>query len=210
MGLKATAGDRRYLNHELPPTVRTTVDSPPCYSRRMSAENLPEVWLRGALEGYAPIIMPAAHALVQVREDLLRLAETVPPEHVWVRPGGAASIGFHIRHTGGALDRLLTYARGEILSDAQRHGLQAEEDPGHPPVPLAVLVSQGLAAVDRALLQLRSTDVSRVFDGRRVGRAALPSTVLGLIVHAAEHSTRHMGQALTTARILRGVTAGSI
>ena len=62
----------------------------------MADENLPEVWLRGALDGYAPVIMPAAHALLQVREDLLRLADTVPPEHVWARPGGAASIGFHI------------------------------------------------------------------------------------------------------------------
>ena len=173
----------------------------------MSARSLPEVWLRGPLEGYAPVVMPAAHALLQVREDLLRLADTVPPEHVWMRPGGAASIGFHIRHTGGALDRLLTYARGEALSDVQQQDLQAEEEPGHPPVPLTALVGQATAAVDRGLIQLRATDVSGVFDRRRVGRAGLPSTVLGLIVHAAEHSTRHMGQALTTARILRG-TAG--
>ena len=112
----------------------------------MSQPTLPEVWLRGALEGYAPIVMPAAHALLQVREDLARLADTVPPEHVWMRPGGAASIGFHIRHTGGALDRLLTYARGETLSDAQRRDLQTEEEPGQPPVPLAALVGQATAA----------------------------------------------------------------
>lgn len=172
----------------------------------MSAENLPEVWLRGALEGYAPVVMPAAHALLQVREDLARLAATVPPEHVWMRPGGAASIGFHIRHTGGALDRLLTYARGDSLSEAQRRDLQAEEEPGRPPVPLAALVGQATTVVDRGLLQLRATDGSRVFEERRVGRAGLPSTVLGLIVHAAEHSTRHIGQALTTARILRGTS----
>jgi uncharacterized damage-inducible protein DinB len=97
-----------------------------------------------------------------------------------------------------------------MLSDAQRHDLQTEEEPGHPPVPLAALVGQSTAAVDRGLLQLRATDASRMFDGRRVGRAGLPSTVLGLIVHAAEHSTRHMGQALTTARILRGTTGGAI
>ena len=33
---------------------------------------------------------------------------------------------------------------------------------------------------------------------------AAAGAVLGLLVHAAEHSTRHMGQALTTARILEG------
>jgi hypothetical protein len=172
--------------------------------------SLPEVWLRGPLEGYAPVVMPAAHALLQVREDLSRLADSVPPEHVWARPGGAASIGFHIRHTGGALDRLLTYARGEALSATQRHDLQGEEDPGLPPVPLAALVSRATDAVDRALAQLQATDPERVFDDRRVGRAGLPSTVLGLIVHAAEHSTRHMGQALTTARILHGTSGDAI
>jgi hypothetical protein len=176
----------------------------------MAAESLPEVWLRGPLEGYAPVLMPAAHALLQVREDLARLADLVPPEHVWLRPGGAASIGFHIRHTGAALDRLLTYARGEALTDAQRRDLQAEEDPGHPPVPLAALVGQAIGAVDRGLAQLRATEEARVFDDRSVGRAGLPSTVLGLIVHAAEHSTRHVGQALTTARILRGTAGGAI
>jgi hypothetical protein len=175
----------------------------------MNPPTLPEVWLRGALEGYAPIVMPAAHALLQVREDLARLADTVPPEHVWMRPGGAASIGFHVRHTGGALDRLLTYARGETLSEAQRHSLQTEEEPGRPPVPLTALVDQTRETIDRSLAQLRSTDASRAFDERRVGRAGLPSNVLGLIVHAAEHSTRHMAQALTTARILRG-TPGAI
>jgi hypothetical protein len=176
----------------------------------MSADTLPEVWLRGPVEGYAPVLMPAAHALLQVREDLARLADSVPPEQVWMRPGGAASIGFHIRHTGGALDRLLTYARGEALTDEQRHELQTEEEPGRPPVPLAALVGQAIAAVDRALAQLRTTDAARVFDHRSVGRAGLPSTILGLIVHAAEHSTRHVGQALTTARILRGTAGGAI
>src|SRR6185436_1745184 len=120
----------------------------------------PEVWLRGPLHDYHPLVMPVAHSLLQVREDLAWLERTVMPEHVWARPGGAASIGFHIRHTGGALDRLLTYARGEGLSDAQRHDLQTEEEPGHPPVPLAALVGQATAAVDRGLMQLRATDVA--------------------------------------------------
>lgn len=170
----------------------------------MSTVDLPEVWLRGALEGYSPVVMPAAHALLQVREDLERLARTVPPELVWARPGGAASIGFHVRHTGGALDRLLTYARGEALSEAQLQALRSEGEPGDPPVGVEALVAEALREVDRALDQLRATVPDRVFDERRVGRAGLPSTVLGLIVHAAEHSTRHVGQAITTALILKG------
>jgi hypothetical protein len=171
----------------------------------MSTPTLPEVWLRGPLDEYPPVVMPAAHALLQVREDLERLWRTVPASHVWQRPGGAASIGFHIRHTGGALERLLTYARGDGLSDTQRASLRAEEEPGEPPETLETLVTRATQAVDAALAQLRITDAHAVFAERRVGKAGLPSTTLGLIVHAAEHSTRHMGQAITTARILQGM-----
>jgi hypothetical protein len=175
----------------------------------MSTPPLPEVWLRGPLDGYPAVVMPAAHALLQVREDLERLWRTVPAEHVWLRPGGAASIGFHVRHTGGALERLLTYARGDGLSDDQRGALRAEEEPGEPPETLESLVGRASRAVDAALEQLRATDPHGVFTERRVGKAGLPSTTLGLIVHAAEHSTRHMGQAITTARILQGQGMGA-
>ncbi|HTM03613.1 MAG TPA: DinB family protein [Vicinamibacterales bacterium] len=167
----------------------------------MNPQELPEVWLRGPVDGYAPVLMPVVHALLQVREDLQRLGATVPAAHVWQRPGGAASIGFHLRHTGGALDRLLTYARGEALSDSQKQALRAEEEPGES---LADLVRRADATIDAALAQLRATDVERVLEPRAVGRAALPSTALGLIFHAGEHSTRHLGQAITTARIIAG------
>src|SRR3982751_1028000 len=90
----------------------------------------PEVWLRGALDGYHPLTMPVAHSLLQVREDVARLERTVTADQLWARPGGAASIGFHLRHTGGALDRLLTYARGESLTAEQLQQLRAEEEPG--------------------------------------------------------------------------------
>src|SRR5476649_355312 len=80
----------------------------------------PEVWMRGPIEGIDPMLMPVAHALVQVSEDLEQLIWRVPADRVWVQPGGAASIGFHVRHLGGALDRLFTYARGEMLTDAQK------------------------------------------------------------------------------------------
>jgi hypothetical protein len=164
----------------------------------------PEVWLRGPLDGYHPMVMPVAHSLLQVREDLARLERTVTPDQLWARPGGAASVGFHIRHTGGALDRLLTYARGDALSAPQTLFLAGEERPGEPPVSLATLVIGLNAVIDRSLAQLRATAPDRLLDAREVGRGRLPSTVLGLLVHAAEHSTRHMGQAITTARILAG------
>ena len=164
----------------------------------------PEVWLRGPLDGYHPMVTPVAHSLLQVRQDLARLQRTVTLDQLWARPGGAASIGFHVRHTAGALDRLLTYARGEALSAPQLLFLAGEEAPGDPPTPLSTLVIGVNAVIDRSLAQLRAIEPDRLLDPRQVGRSKLPSTVLGLLVHAAEHSTRHMGQAITTARILSG------
>jgi DinB superfamily len=162
-----------------------------------------EAWQRGPVEGFEPLLMPVVHALIQAREDLERLITTVPPEHVWRRPGGAASIGFHVRHAGGALDRLFTYARGEALSDAQRAASRIEGEAGDPPVPLSALVADVSRIIDASFEQLRATPRASLLDGRRVGRAGLPATVLGLLFHAAEHSTRHVGQAITTALIQR-------
>ena len=170
----------------------------------MSVPDAPEVWLRGPLPGYDALVMPAAHALLQVREDIDRLVETVPDAHVWVRPGGAASIGFHVRHTAGALDRLYTYARGEMLSDEQKQFLRTEGEPGDPPASLRQVAVAAQATIDRALTQLRETAAAALVEPRRVGRAGLPSTTLGLLFHGAEHATRHAGQAITTARILAG------
>ena len=164
-----------------------------------------EVWQRGPVPGFEPLMMPVVHALLQAREDLNRLAPAVPAGLVWQRPGGAASIGFHVRHTGGALDRLCTYARSEALSDVQRAAAREEGAPGDPPVPLATLVAEVDVIIDRALDQIRRTPKETLLEERHVGRARLPSTVLGLLFHAAEHCTRHVGQAITTAKILRGL-----
>jgi len=171
----------------------------------MTASEKPEAWLRGSVDGFEPLLMPVVHALVQVREDLAGLLAWVPEEHVWLRPGGAASIGFHVRHTGGALDRLFTYARGESLSPAQKAFLQSEPIAGEPAATLHDVTGQTFDTVERALDQLRGTSVAILLEPRRVGRAGLPATVIGLLFHAAEHSTRHAGQAITTARILRVV-----
>ena len=163
-----------------------------------------EAWQRGPVEGFEPLLMPIVHTLIQVREDLQHLAAIVPPAHVWQRPGGAASIGFHVRHTAGALDRLFTYARGEALSEAQRAVARAEGAAGDPPQALADVVAEASVLIERALDQLRATAKDTLLDERKVGRAGLPSTVLGLLFHAAEHCTRHVGQAITTAKILGG------
>jgi uncharacterized damage-inducible protein DinB len=173
----------------------------------MSTTPQPEVWMRGPIEGIAPLMMPVAHALVQVREDLEQLVSQVPVDQVWARPGGAASVGFHVRHLGGALDRLFTYARGDVLTDEQKNALRAESGSDDPPTALADVVRETSATIERALEQLRQTNPDQLLDHRGIGRAQLPSNVFGLLFHAAEHSTRHAGQAITTVKILSGTSA---
>ncbi len=172
----------------------------------MTASSETEAWQRGPVDGFDPWVMPVVHSLIQVREELARLASSVPDAQVWERPGGAASIGFHVRHAAGALERLLTYARGEALTDAQRAAARAEGEAGQPPASMAQVVASAAESIERALEQVRATPRDALLEPRKVGRAGLPSNVLGLLFHAAEHATRHAGQALTTAKILAGAT----
>jgi hypothetical protein len=159
-----------------------------------------EAWLRGPVDGVHPLLQPVAHALVQAREDVERVLPKVPPEVLWSRPHGAASAGFHLLHLAGALDRLLTYARGETLTDAQKLTLKAESV-DHSELSAAALMLRVQQAIEAALKQVRETDVATLTEERRVGRTAMPSTVIGLLFHAAEHSTRHVGQFITTIKI---------
>src|SRR4029079_14093055 len=92
--------------------------------------SLPEVWLRGPVAGFPPELMPVAHSILQVREEVDAVIRPLSFDELWFRPGGAASIGFHLKHLAGSLDRLLTYARGESLSEAQRLALDGEERAG--------------------------------------------------------------------------------
>ena len=167
----------------------------------MTASSSVEAWLGGPVPGIDPVLMPAAHALLQARRDLERAARGATPAELWERPGGAAAAGYHLRHLAGALDRLSTYARGERLTDAQRAALAAESNSG---ATADELITAAEETIDRVLEQLRRTPAASVFDARTVGRAALPSNVLGLLFHAAEHTTRHVGQLITTLRVVRG------
>jgi uncharacterized damage-inducible protein DinB len=159
----------------------------------------PEVWLRGAVAGVPAELQAVAHSLIQAREEVDRVAPGLSSDLLW-KKAGAASAAFHLVHMAGALDRLFTYARGEALNDAQRAAAKAEsqDQPAVGGPALAAVVS---AAVDRALAQLRSTDVSTLLETRQVGRTA-SSTVQGILFHAAEHTTRHAGQFITTVKLL--------
>ena len=153
----------------------------------------PEVWLRGPVAGVDPLLMPAAHALMQVLEEAERETAHLTLEELWRAAGDAAPVGFHLRHIAGSTDRLFTYARGEKLSDAQRTALAVEKSPGNPPADATVLLDGLRRAIDEALAQVRATPASALKEPRTVGRAGMPSTVLGLLFHAAEHAQRHAG-----------------
>ncbi len=158
-----------------------------------------EVWLRGPLPEYIDELQPVAHSLLQVREEIAR-ASSLPAHVLWARPGGAASIGFHLKHLAGSLDRLLTYARGAQLTAAQHAALAAEGRQTDETA--AALVGLAQAAIDRALTHVRTTPLCTLDEVRDVGRNRLPSTVLGLLFHAAEHAQRHSAQIITTAKII--------
>jgi uncharacterized damage-inducible protein DinB len=147
--------------------------------------------------------MPAAHALLQAAEDVERVAAGLNADELWARPGGGASVGFHLVHIAGSLDRLFTYARGEGLSEAQRAAAAAEAQAAAAGFDAAALVAGVRAAVERALAQLRATPAASLLEPRPVGRGRLPSTVLGLLFHGAEHAQRHVGQIIATVKAAR-------
>lgn len=175
----------------------------------MAKTNLPEVWLRGAVPGIPSLLQPVAHALMQAREEVAAMMEGFPSEHLWDRPAGVASPAFHLQHLSGVLDRLFTYARGEGLNESQLESLAAEGIPiagpggNENPAPFVRdLVSRFGNQVDLALTQLASTPEEILLEHRRVGRAGIPSTVMGLLFHAAEHTQRHTGQLFVTVKML--------
>lgn len=172
---------------------------------------MPEPWLRGPLAGVDPLLMPAAHALMQVVEDVQRAASDLSADELWARPGGAASVGFHLRHLAGSTDRLLTYVRGEALSDEQMQFLHAEEEPGDALQDARTLLDAVRRAVGSAMAEYgRGLSVDELLAPREVGRARLPTTLLGLLFHVAEHAQRHAGQVVTTAKVVRGLGPASL
>ena len=165
-----------------------------------------ETWLRGPVPGVPPLLQPVAHALLQARDELRAAMHDFPPALLNARPAGVASVGFHLQHLAGVLDRLLTYARREVLSEQQLAALEAENRPlPLTPEAVAQLTQRFSTGVDAALRQLKATAEASLTEGRGVGRANVPSTHIGVLVHAAEHTTRHLGQLLVTARWVRAI-----
>lgn len=165
-------------------------------------DTLPEPWMRGPLAGIPVLTAPVLYSFEQAREDLQKHTAGLSAEQVWATPFGFGSVGFHIRHIGGSVDRLITYVQGKQLSPEQLAALREEAAPG-------ASCSELLAAMDaafrRAEAVVRALDPSTVGEPREVGRKRLPTTVIGLLTHIAEHTQRHVGQAIGAAKLARVV-----
>src|SRR5271168_5154746 len=161
-----------------------------------------EPWLRGTLTEVDAVRRGVLHALKLAAEDVERWCAPLSDEEVEARPLGLASVGFHLRHIARSLDRLLTYAEGQKLNDAQMTALRTEmENSGAREAMLMEFVKAMEVSVDRVMaISPRSYE-----EARAVGRKMLPTTVGGLLVHCAEHTQRHVGQAVTTAKVVMGM-----
>ena len=168
----------------------------------MSDEKLPEVWLRGPVDGICAELQPVAHALLQAREEVISLMEDFPEALLWIKPGGLASPAFHLQHIAGVIDRLITYKNESPLSQAQLLYLK-NEGVFDDKISTGVLVETLKESINFAITELTHTEVNILAAYRGVGRRQLPSTVGGLLFHIAEHTMRHTGQLLVTVHVLK-------
>lgn len=162
-----------------------------------------EVWLRGPVENIPALLQPVAHALLQAKEEVNKNIIDFPDDYLWQKPFGVASVGFHLQHLSGVLDRLFTYAKGELLSERQLKELEHEERSIAGRSSVTELIELFNIKVDHAIEHLKTVDVHSLTEERLVGRSQLPSTLIGLLVHTAEHTMRHVGQLYVTINVVR-------
>jgi uncharacterized damage-inducible protein DinB len=165
----------------------------------MQKTDLPEPWLRGTLAEVAAVQRAVLHALELAREDLERWCDGLTDEELHARPGGIAPVAFHLRHIARSIDRLLSYAEGKLLSAEQISAMKAEMDPGGS---RNELMAELVVAIAKSGKRIRAFSEEQLQERRHVGKKQLPTSVGGLLVHVADHTQRHTGQAITTAKIL--------
>jgi uncharacterized damage-inducible protein DinB len=161
-----------------------------------------EAWLGGKLDGFSDLSMPAAHALAQAIVDLEKHTPQLTQAELLTKPNDSPSVAFHLRHIAGSIDRLLTYTRGGNLSETQFVFLKLETSETSE-LNAEELVNQAVFEIENALEFCKAVAPETLFEKRFVGRKKLPTTVFGLLFHIAEHTARHVGQVITTAKIVR-------
>lgn len=159
-----------------------------------------EPWLSGPVEGVHPLVAPLIHSFTQVREDAAHWTEGLSVEQLWAEPSGAGSVGFHVRHAGGAAERLCAYLLGKALNEAQVAAAKAEKTGGATRQELLAELNARLDAVEAAVTGLPPGSYT---EPRGVGKKLLPTTVMGIIVHITEHTQRHIGEAIVTSKWVR-------
>jgi uncharacterized damage-inducible protein DinB len=165
----------------------------------MAETQLPEPWLRGTLTDFPAVQRAVLHALELAREDLAKWCGNLSDAELNARAANLVPVAFHIRHICRSIDRLLTYAEGKELGDAQLNALRRELDPGAGSDELFAELAGALEKGASRVLGLRPNQME---EPRTVGKKQLPTTVGGLLVHIAEHTQRHVGQAIITAKVV--------
>lgn len=161
----------------------------------------PEFWMSGPVPGVPGLLQPVAHALLQIRKEARRDLAGFRDENLWIRPKGMASVGFHLKHITGVIDRMFAYAEEKPLSEEQfawlRSETAAEENSE-----VSALLSAMDKTIEEAVNRLKLTEESRLAETRFLGRKKIPVTLIGLLFHSAEHGMRHLGQMKVTAKIV--------
>jgi len=172
----------------------------------MSTDSTPapytEPWLRGT-HGEVPAAGRAVlHALELALDDLRKWTAGLTNAEVHAQPLGLPSIAFLLRHVAGSVDRILTYAEGNQLSEAQLAALKSEKDGQGMRETLGELLAEVQAALDKAADRVRALAAADLNTPRFVGRKQLPTSLGGALIHVADHTQRHVGQVVTTAKVI--------
>ena len=162
--------------------------------------NLAEPWLRGTLTETPAVQRAVLHALQAAEEDLVKWCGDLSDVEIRQRPAGLASVAFHLRHIPGSVDRLLTYAEDRELSKEQLLSLKSEDSLGATTQEAFQAFSKAMSGASERVKKFTAADLE---EPRYVGRKRMPTTVGGLLVHIAEHTQRHVGQAITSAKLLK-------
>jgi hypothetical protein len=163
-----------------------------------------EPWMRGTLTEVEPVRRAVVHALELAEEDVAWWCEGLGDEAMFARPFELPHVAFHLRHIVRSLDRLLTYAEARQLDEGQLAALRTEMDGGT----ADEVMGEFRVGLKRAMGRVMAIDPRTFGEARGVGRKMLPTTVAGLLIHCAEHTQRHVGQMVTTVKVVKARNLG--
>jgi len=164
-----------------------------------------EPWLRGTHTDVPAAGRAVLHALELALDDLTKWTAGLTDAEVHAQPLGLTPIAFHLRHIARSTDRILTYAEGEQLSAEQLASLKSEQSGEGKQETLAELLAEVEVAFTDAAERIRVLATANLDTPRFVGRKQLPTSIGGAMIHVADHTQRHVGQVVTTAKVLKAL-----